>query len=57
MAKKKEDKKEEIFNINDCYEKINPFIVEGLKRYIILNNIEIKNEQEFDKIYKKYNGE
>lgn len=54
MAKKKE--KREDFDINNCYKKINPYIVEGLKWYILLNNIEIKNEDDFKKVYKRYGG-
>lgn len=54
MAKKKTVKKD--FDINKCYKKINPYIVDGLKRYIILNDIKIKSEEDFKKVYKKYGG-
>lgn len=62
MAKKKEVEKEEKiekendFNIQECYQRVNPFLVYGLKRYIFENNIKITNEKEFKKVLKKYGG-
>lgn len=62
MAKKKEVEKEEKiekendFNIQECYKEVNPFLIEGLKRYIFENNIEITDENEFKKVLEKYGG-
>ena len=58
MSKKAEKKEEaeQDFNINEMYNKINPLLIDGLKRYIYANKIEIKNEKEFNKVYKKYGG-
>lgn len=61
MSKKKEEKKEEEiekedFNIQECFKKVNPFLVYGLKKYIFENDIKITNEKEFKKVYEKYGG-
>lgn len=58
--KKKEEKEEKIekedFNIQECFKKVNPFLVYGLKKYIFENDIKITNENEFKKVYEKYGG-
>lgn len=63
MAKKKKEveKEEEIekvndFNLQECYKGVNPFLLEGLKRYIFENDIKITNENEFKKVLEKYGG-
>lgn len=59
---KKEEKetkkvvKKEIFNINEMYEKVNPYLRDGLKRYIFDHGIEINNEDDFKKVYEQYGG-
>lgn len=60
MAKKKEkkeEKKEESFDIEAEFEKINPFIVEGFKKFIYkVKGAEVKTKKEFDKLLKEYGG-
>ena len=59
---KKEEKetkkavKKEDFNINEMYENINPYLRDGLKRYIFNHGIEINNENDFKKVYEEYGG-
>ena len=59
---KKEEKetkkvvKKENFNINAMYETINPYLVDGLKRFIFDHGIEINNEDDFKKVYEQYGG-
>lgn len=53
------EEKEEVkkdFNINEMYATVNPYLRDGLKRYIFENDIEISNEDEFKKVYEKYGG-
>lgn len=57
MVRKKEEKEEkESFNLEEMYKTVNPYLIEGLKRYIFVNNIEIKNEKEFKQVCEKYGG-
>lgn len=57
MAKKKEKNEEkESFNLEEMYKTVNPYLIEGLKRYIFVNDIEIKNEKEFKQVCEKYGG-
>ncbi|MDO5827298.1 MAG: hypothetical protein Q4Q19_03450 [Methanobrevibacter sp.] len=62
MAKKKEIEKEEKtekekdFNLQECFKEVNPFLRDGLERYIFVNNIKITNEKEFKKVLEKYGG-
>lgn len=63
MAKKKEEKKEEEktekvndFNLQEAFENVNPYLVDGLKRYIFEKQIKITNEKEFKKVLEKYGG-
>ena len=53
---KKQDKKETDFNIEEMYKSVNPYLIDGLKKYIFENDIKIKNEKEFEKVYKTYGG-
>ena len=61
MAKKKEEKEEKEeevndFNLQEAFKNVNPYLCEGLKKYIFRNNIKITNEKEFKKVYEKYGG-
>ena len=53
---KKQEKEEDDFNIADMYKTVNPFLIDGFKKYIFANNIKIKNEKEFEKAIKTYGG-
>ena len=62
-TKEKKDEKEtkktvkkEIFNINAMYETVNPYLRDGLKKYIFDHGIEINNEDDFKKVYEQYGG-
>lgn len=58
MAKKKTDEKEkkekEDFDIQTALETVNPFILDGFKRFIL--NKEIKSEKEFNNLLEEYGG-
>lgn len=58
MAKKKTDEKKkkekEDFNIQTSLETVNPFILDGFKRFI--SNKEIKSEKEFNNLLEEYGG-
>lgn len=58
MAKKKTDEKKkkekEDFNIQTALETVNPFILDGFKRFIL--NKEIKSEKEFNNLLEEYGG-
>lgn len=60
MAKKKvesKEKKEESFDIEAEFEKINPFLVDGFKKFIYkVKGAEVKTKNEFDKLLKEYGG-
>lgn len=61
MAKKKEKntkkEKEESFDINAEFEKLNPFIVNGFKKFIYkVKETDVKTKKEFDKLLKEYGG-
>lgn len=61
MSKKKEEKKENknekgSFDLDEALQEINPFLVEGLQRYIYDNELEIKSQNDFDKLVEKYGG-
>lgn len=53
---KKQEKEETGFNIEEMYKTVNPYLLDGLKKYIFENDIKIKNEKEFEKVYKTYGG-
>ena len=52
----KKSVKKEDFNINEMYKEVNPYLRDGLKRYIFDHGIEIKNEDDFKKVYQEYGG-
>ena len=60
MAKKKEKKeteKEESFDIKAEFDKLNPFIVDGFKKFIYkVKGAEVKTKKEFDKLLEEYGG-
>ncbi|AMK16322.1 hypothetical protein [Methanobrevibacter olleyae] len=60
MTKKKKESKKEVnhdFNLQKhIKEKVNPYLVEGFKKYIYENSVEINDEKEFEKVYKHYGG-
>lgn len=61
MSKKKEennkDKNEKgSFDLQEALQSINPFLVEGLQRYIYENELEIKSQKDFDKLVERYGG-
>lgn len=60
MAKKKdkkEEKKEEGFDIKKEFKELNPFIVDGFKKFIYnVKGAEVKTKKEFDKLLKEYGG-
>jgi len=60
MAKRKkkiEKIEEEIeFDIEKAYAKVNPNLVEGLKRYIFENGLVIKTQNEFNELLEHYGG-
>ena len=53
---KKQEKEENDFNIEEMYKTVNPYLLEGFKKYIFANNIKIKNAKDFEKVYKTYGG-
>lgn len=58
MARKKKEEKieEELFDIKQELEKVNPFIREGLQKYIFENGLVIKTKKEFNDLLEKYGG-
>ena len=61
MAKKKEDKNKEknkeSFDIKKEFEKLNPFIIEGFKKFIYeVKKADVKTKKDFDKLLKEYGG-
>lgn len=56
MAKKKTKKAEEEFNIEQAFAKVNPYLLNGLKRYIFKNGLVIKTQKEFDELLEHYGG-
>ena len=57
LAKKKDKKVEEEkddFNIDIALKEVNPFLLEGFKRFIL--NKDVKTKKEFDKLLKEYGG-
>lgn len=54
--KKKEDKKEENFDLNIALSKINPLLREGLERFILNYGLTIKTQKQFDNLLKEYGG-
>ena len=60
MAKKKEgkkEKKEEDFDINAEFKKLNPFLLNGFKKFIYeIKKADVKTKKEFDKLLKEYGG-
>ena len=53
-SKKENKKKEEDFDINKELETVNPFLVDGFKRFIL--NKEITSKKQFEKYLKDYGG-
>lgn len=59
MAKKKEKvKKEEKedFDLQIALKGINPLLREGLERFILKSNLQIKSQKQFDDLLKEYGG-
>lgn len=56
MAKKKAKKIEEEFDLEQAFTKVNPYLLEGLKKYIFVNGLDIKTQKEFDDLIKHYGG-
>ena len=54
--KKEEKKKEETFNIKDALLTVNPFLREGLERYLFDNGIIVKSQKEFEELLNRYGG-
>lgn len=58
MAKKKKEKEvEEDFDIAEEMKNINPFLVDGFKKFIFeIKKADVKSKKEFDELLKEYGG-
>lgn len=56
QKKTKKEKKVEPFDLDSALNNVNPLLREGLHKHIILNNITISNEKEFNDLLEKYGG-
>lgn len=56
MAKKKTKKIEEEFDIEQAFANVNPYLLEGLKKYIFKNGLVIKTQKEFNELLEHYGG-
>ena len=55
MAKKKTDEKtKKDFDIDKKFEMLNPFMIDGFKRFLMDKNV--KSEEEFKKYLEEYGG-
>lgn len=54
MAKKKEDKKAETFDLNKALDTVNPYLKTGFYKFII--GKEIKSQKDFNKLLEEYGG-
>ena len=55
MSKKqKKSIKKEEFNLTEAYEDVNPYLLEGFKKY--LQGKEVKTRKQFDDYLKNYGG-
>lgn len=54
MAKKKEEKEKESFDIKEELEKINEYMREGFHKYILDKGV--KTKEEFEELLKEYGG-
>lgn len=56
QKKTKKEKKVEPFDLDKALANVNPLLREGLHKYIIINNIDVANEKEFNDLLNKYGG-
>ena len=57
MAKKKEEIKKEVFNIEEEMENVNEFLRDGFKKFLKKTQTEgVKTKKEFDKLLEEYGG-
>ena len=54
MAKKKEEKKAEPFDIKEALNEVNPFLRDGFHKFII--GKDVKSQKEFNKLLEEYGG-
>ena len=56
MSKKENKEEENLFDLQKALEDVNPYLREGLEKYIYYNNVKVTNQKEFDKTLKIYGG-
>ena len=54
MAKKKEEKKIETFDIKKALNEVNPYLKNGFHKFIL--NKDIKSQKEFNELLEEYGG-
>lgn len=60
MAKKKEEKvekkeKKESFDLNKALQDVNPYMLEGFKRFLL--DKEVTSQKDYEKLLKEYGGD
>lgn len=54
MAKKRQEKQADTFNINEALKNVNPYLKNGFHKFIL--NKDVKSQKDFEKLLKEYGG-